>query len=136
MSYEQFNLHQQDLRGRVDSFAKAVFILAGGALTISIGLFVNKVELTSYLNAALKTSWWSLFTTIISLTLMQFTTITRDYFLGERWRNKLAGESDDASGAPGKLDAVIWVFGIIGLISFILGMLLMAYVATGVINGI
>jgi len=41
MSLEQFNTHQQDIRARTDSLARAVFVLSGGALSISIGIFAK-----------------------------------------------------------------------------------------------
>lgn len=58
-----FNQHQQDARGRLDTIAKAVFLLAGGALTLSINAFTGKdsVPIDCELAAYLKLSWGFLF---------------------------------------------------------------------------
>ncbi len=132
---DPFNEHQKDVRQRVDSLCKAVFVLAGGALTISIGIFTNaKIVLTEYLKCILTLSWWSLFICIISLVLVLFTVITRDYFFGEKWRKSYQGESKDLTGNPGVLEKIIWLLSIVGLIAFITGYFLLAYVATNAIN--
>ena len=136
MPIEQFNLHQADLKGRVDSFVKAIFVLSGGALTISIGLFTDstKITLTDCLKEILQFSWWALFIAIISLVLVQFITIIRDYFFGERWRENLDGANNDVTGKPGIADTVILLLGFLGLIGFVGGMLSLAYVSTKIIN--
>jgi len=64
---ELFNAHQEDVRRRADSLAKAIFVLSGGTLTVSIGIFTggSAPELTTDLLCVLKASWWSLFFAII-----------------------------------------------------------------------
>lgn len=64
MSLEQFNAHQQDVSARTDSLAKAIFVLSGGALSISIGIFSNLDKIPKYTASVLKLSWWSLTITI------------------------------------------------------------------------
>jgi len=39
--WELFSAHQEDVRRRLDSLVRAVFVLANGMLAISIGIFVN-----------------------------------------------------------------------------------------------
>lgn len=92
MSLEQFNSHQQDIRSRVDSLAKAVFVLSGGALSISIGIFSTSRSIPECVQSILKLSWWSLTFTILSLVMMLFVGIARDYLFGEQWRNQLDGK--------------------------------------------
>ena len=38
---ELFNAHQEDVRRRADSLAKSIFVLSGGTLTVSIGVFTG-----------------------------------------------------------------------------------------------
>ncbi|WP_296592434.1 hypothetical protein [Methylophaga sp.] len=132
---ELFNAHQEDVRRRADSLARAVFILAGGTLTLSITIFTG--EKASGLNLdhlyALKVSWWALFLSIVFLVLALTTIIARDYAFGERWRRQLSGEEVDASGCPTFVDVIIWGLSVVGLLSFLLGLLGQAYVASNLL---
>ena len=116
--------------------ARSVFFLSGGALTVSIGLFAKNSapNLPQYLINVLATGWYSLFASIIVLCIALTVIIARDYFLGERWRKAIHGGCIDASGRPGWFDIVIWVLGIAGLVSFLVGMFCLAYVSVGVLE--
>lgn len=128
---EIFNAHQEDVRRRADSLARAIFILAGGTLTLSIRIFTGHEapHLSADLICALKVSWWALFLSIVFLVLALTAIIARDYAFGERWRKKLNGENVDASGSPTAVEVVIWLLAIIGLLGFLVGLLGQAYVA-------
>jgi hypothetical protein len=132
---ELFNAHQEDVRRRADSLAKSIFILSGGTLTVSIGIFTGSSAptLTSDLSCILKASWWGLFLAIIFLVLTLIVIIARDYAFGERWRRQLNGQNIDVSGNPTFIEVVIWAFGIIGTLAFLGGILGQAYVASNVI---
>jgi hypothetical protein len=130
MSSEEFNKHQQDVRTRTDSFAKAIFVLSGGALSISIGLFLNsKSQLTVDLVPYLQVSWGLLATTILSLVVMLFLIIARDYRFGERWRSSLDGVLEGRAENHAPWDRVIWLLGFISLASFLFGFGLLVYSA-------
>ncbi len=133
--WEQFNAHQEDVRRRADSLSKAIFVLAGGTLTLSITIFTGESapDLTPGLACALKLSWWALFLSIVFLVLALTTIIARDYAFGERWRRKLEGEDVDASGSPTVVEIIIWVLAIVGLLTFLAGLLGQAYVASNVL---
>ena len=130
-----FNAHQEDVRRRADSLCRAVFVLDGGTLTVSIGIFTraSAPELPQSLSLALMGSWWFLFASIICGAIALFVIILRDYLLGERWRKKLLGHDEDASGEPGTFDSVIWAVGVLCIVGFIIGMLGQAYVATSLL---
>ncbi|MFT5545668.1 MAG: hypothetical protein ACI832_003438 [Rheinheimera aquimaris] len=134
MSLEQFNSHQQDIRSRVDSLAKAVFVLSGGALSISIGIFSTSRSIPECAQSILKLSWWSLTFTILSLVMMLFVGIARDYFFGEQWRNQLDGKIETANDRHPVTDLFIWLFATLGLITFMVGYIALAYVATSVLG--
>lgn len=110
-------------------------MLAGGSLTVSMGIFTraSAPELPPSLSIALMASWWFLFASIISGAIALFVIILRDYLLGERWRKRLLGHNEDASGEPGAFDSVIWAVGVSCIVWFIAGMLGQAYVATGLL---
>ncbi|AZR82802.1 hypothetical protein [Thiomicrospira sp. S5] len=130
MSVEEFNKHQQDVRTRTDSFTKAIFVLSGGALSISIGLFLSsKSQLSADLVFYLQFSWGLLATTILSLVVMLFLIIARDYRFGERWRLYLDGKLEGRPENHAPWDRVIWLLGIISLVSFVLGFGLLVYSA-------
>jgi hypothetical protein len=128
---EQFNEHQADVRKRADSLAKAIFLIAGGSLTVSIGLFTNDKAptLEAPLKAALKLSWGLLTASIISLVLMLSIVLLRDYFFGEKWRASFDDETIDGTNKPGSVETLIIIAGISGVLLFITGIALQAYVA-------
>jgi drug/metabolite transporter (DMT)-like permease len=131
MSLEEFNKHQQDVRVRTDSLARAVFILAGGALSISIGLFLNsKLSISHEIVSLLKFSWAMLALSILSLILMLTTVISRDYFFGERCRVQLNNSEPKEVDSHYSWDVGIWVLAMVGLFSFIVGFALLTYAAT------
>lgn len=133
---EQFNAHQADLRGRADSLVRAIFVIAGGSLTVSIGLFTDSSrELqTEGLILLLQLSWGALFASILSLTLSLLTIIYRDYAFGERWRQKLDGFRRDAPNDTGWREILIWIFASIGFVCFFIGMVGLALVASAAMS--
>lgn len=100
---KQFNAHQEDLRGRADSLVRAIFVLVGDALTVSIGFFgdSSRLMLSQDLIPILQTSWWGLFVSILCLASSLVAIIGRDYAFSERWRQKLDGNRQDAPNGPG-----------------------------------
>ncbi len=127
---ELFNPHQEDTRRRADSLIRAIFLISGGALTVSISIFTSKSspELIPALSCILKNSWWLLFISIISLALSLFLMLVRDYHAGENWRKKADFKKRSL------YDAAMWLLGIIGMICFIGGLLGLSYVSTSLIS--
>jgi hypothetical protein len=131
MSLEEFNKHQQDVRTRTDSLVKAILVLAGGALSISIGIFLNiKTTIQPEIIQMLKISWFALGLCILSLVLMLTTVLSRDYFFGERWRIQLNNPTNQNIDASMYWDIAIWLLAIIGLFAFIAGFSSLVYAAT------
>ena len=129
----QFNQHQQDARGRLDTIAKAVFLLAGGALTLSINTFTGKdaVSIGCELAAYLKLSWGFLFYSMIAFLLVIVSVLLDMFVFGERWRVQL-------DGGPEAKHFRIEIFQLIlaatALLAFILGFGFMAAVAIGMLD--
>jgi hypothetical protein len=132
---EMFNAHQEDVRRRADSLSRAIFVLAGGTLTLSISIFTSEKAplLSDTLSCVLKISWWTLFLSIVFLVLTLTTIIARDYTFGEKWRMKLGGKNVDVSGSPTFVDVIIWTLALSGLLSFLIGILGQAYVASNIL---
>lgn len=120
---EQFNVHQEDTRRRADSFCRAIFLLSGGMLTISIGIFSSGAApfLSENMSMLLKVSWWGLFASILFLSLSLTIIIMRDYALGERWRKLLNGKLKEIKDVIPWVEYLIWITAIVGLIGFLLG---------------
>ncbi|WP_018862962.1 MULTISPECIES: hypothetical protein [unclassified Thioalkalivibrio] len=132
---QQFNAHQEDVRRRADSLARAMFLLSGGALTVSIGIFTNHAapQLEPELACVLRGSWWSLVSSILLLIFCLIAIIARDYAFGERWRSAMDAPE---KGAPRQFlwpEIVIWALGLVAVAAFTLGMLGLARVATGLL---
>lgn len=133
---EQFNAHQADVRGRADSLVRAIFVLAGGSLTVSIGFFSGSSRelLSEDLIPILQASWWGLFASILSLASSLVAIIGRDYAFGERWRQQIDGKWRDAPNDPGWCEWLIWILAATGFACFILGMVGLAYVASATVS--
>ena len=135
---ELFNDHQRDTRHRMDFLTKAVLALASGSLTVSFGVFIGKDDLKvdPAILWQLKASWWLLFVLIIALVLALWFVLIRDYFLGEKWRKKLAGFISGEITRAVAWDVTIWIFGVLGLGSFLTGMIMLACFSTNAITTI
>ena len=139
---EQFNTHQQDLRNRAQSLVRAIFVLAGGALTVSIGVFAgpNGQKLGCKETLLLQISWLSLFLCILLFVFSLTAIIQRDYDFGERWRQKRkeekqkALEKGDIDEMRPEMERLIWRLSYGGLAAFCIGMLGLAIVAISVVG--
>jgi hypothetical protein len=126
-----FNRHQEDTRKRIDTIAKSALLISGGALTVSVGIFLraDRPKLLPGLLSILQFSWYALFYCLIAFVFVMGFMVLAAYVLGERWRRKLNNESVDASGWPPSLSLMAWFFGITGLMAFLIGLGCLAYVA-------
>jgi hypothetical protein len=115
-----FNRHQEDTRKRIDTISKSVLLISGGALTVSIGIFLrtDRPKLLPGLLCVLQFSWYTLFYCLIAFILVMGFMVLAAYVFGERWRRKLKGEKIDASGWPPSLSLAAWLFGITGIMLF------------------
>lgn len=78
--------------------------------------------------------WRALFGSIVSYLIVIGTMMIRDYRFGERWRSRINGEIVDASGKPGWLDVVMWIFGIASALSLVAGLGLLAWVSSSLLG--
>lgn len=120
----------KELRGRVDSLAGAVFLVAGGALTLSISVLLNLKESTPsiycYAND-ISYSWYMLLASIILFVVLKMWLIFQAFM-----RGFMVSEKHNATVKY--TNTVGWLLGLSGLSSFILGMYKLISVAVGVVN--
>jgi hypothetical protein len=134
--FVEFNTHARDLTNRVNFLAQAIFILAAGSLSASIAVFTGarNIKLSHNLANSLAISWWSLVLSVVLIASMLTLIILRDYFIAEKWRAALYDDKKEVNDKPGIADIAIISLGVLGMVSFIIGFLGLAYVATNIIG--
>jgi hypothetical protein len=135
---ENFNEHQADTRARVDTLAKLVFAISGGALTISLGLFLreNAPVLDASQAALLRSSWLCLFAGMAGFALVLATLITQAYLLSIDWRAQLEGKEPRSAFFTWsrRTEFVSWFFGLPAFISFLYGLGSLAWLAMSLVH--
>lgn len=102
---EQFNAHQQDTSNRGTTLVKAILLIAGGALTVSIGTFAknDSSQMMGAVKILLQLSWFGLIGAILLLVTSLVIIIARDYSFGERWRISRRNKR------PIEKEVIVWV---------------------------
>lgn len=135
---DRFSAYQADTRQRVDTLIKAVFVLSGGALTISIGVFLRHEapQLTPRITELLQYSWYLLFFSLAASAIVLFIMITQGYYVGELWnRAQKTGENKIDSSLVLKISRIVnWSLGIAGFVSFLVGLWMLAFVSVAAIE--
>jgi hypothetical protein len=125
--------YQADTRQRVDTLVKAIFVLSGGALTISIGIFLRTgaQQLSADLAQLLQKSWWLLFYSLAACATVFFLMICQGYRLAALWEDAFnSGDNEIAASRLLQAMRIInWSLGVTGFLSFIVGLALLAYVS-------
>jgi hypothetical protein len=125
--------HETDTRQRVDTLIKAIFVLSGGALTISIGLFLRSgaPQLSEALIRVLQQSWWLLFYSLAASATVLAIMIFQGYRYVALWKkafNENSGQISDSFLL--KLTRIAnWSLGVTGFTAFLIGLALLAYVS-------
>ncbi|HCW89247.1 MAG TPA: hypothetical protein DHU56_04210 [Marinobacter sp.] len=130
---DRINSYQADTRQRIDTLIKSILVLSGGALTISIGIFLRPgaPDLEKQLLPVLQVSWGLIFYAMASAALVLFIMICQGYCLGELWKRKQRTGIDSIQGNRLLLffRYLSWCFGTTGFISFLSGLGALAYVS-------
>ncbi len=125
-NYEEW----KEIRSRADSIATAVFLISGGALSLSINVMVgnkNKLQLSSALLENITLAWYSLLTAIICFLLIKV------YFIGIAMVRQFKPQLINAHLF--KINIVSWVLGLVAFGSFAFGMYKMVQAAVVTIGG-
>lgn len=124
------NTSLQDLRSRVDTLAKSIFLIAGGAITLSVNLYLNKKSAFTNVINHLKTSWFYLLASILLFAVVIGLLIIQGYLCGEFYRAKIL-KNDNSNTEPNRfLDIAALAMGILGFAFFIIGMRYLILTAT------
>ena len=130
---DRINSYQADTRQRVDTLIKSILVLSGGALTISIGIFLRDGAPTlepKYMHV-LQYSWALIFYAMASSALVLFCMVCQGYYFGELWKVRLETGVNRIAGNKILLTSRVlnWLFGVSGFVSFIGGLGALAYVS-------
>lgn len=123
------NQEWEEVRSRIDSLASAVFVLSGGALSISIGLVFGHTELVSSEPTAggvLLWAWWLLVYPIMAFVFLKANVIVQKYIL-------LDHPERHETVRP-ITNGISWLFGVSGVLSFCAGMVCLVVVAQSLVN--
>jgi hypothetical protein len=125
MTIENNSEAWRELRSRVDSIANAVFLVATGALSLSITVALGEKRPVSFSEVAIALTtqaWYALLAAIILFLLLK-THLVFQAFARQFWP-----EFVDKYLAT--LNVIGWVFGICGMLAFIGGLVQMIRAAT------
>jgi len=129
-------LHEyiSETRHRVDTLIKAMFVLCGGALTISIGIFLrpDAPTLTIVETARLRWSWGLLFASVAAGALLMFVMICQGYVMAADTERQLSqqGYVPPTRFFAGKtVQKANWFIGTAAVIAFLIGIFLLACVS-------
>ena len=135
---DRFSAYQADTRQRVDTLVKLIFVLSGGALTISIGVFLRQEApaLTPEATQLLQYSWYLLYFALAAAAIILFVMIAQGYVVGELWNQaQETGENRIEISSVLKVARIMnWIFGITGFVSFLVGLSLLAFVSVSAIG--
>jgi hypothetical protein len=130
--------YQADTRQRVDTLIKAIFVLSGGALTISIGIFLRAgaPQLSASLVYLLQKSWWLLFYSLAASASVLFIMICQGYWHTALWQQAFdKSENKIPASVFLKLTRIVnWILGITGFVAFLIGLAVLAYVSVAAIT--
>ena len=124
-NYEEW----KEIRSRVDSIANAIFLISGGALSISISVMLsNKAAgLVTPLVASTASRGWYLLASSIVLMLVLKTNLIFQAFM-------LQFKTNVVNRYLRVFNAVSWAIGLSGLLLFVWGIWLLVTAATGIMN--
>ncbi len=134
---ELLSEHWSETRKRVDTMAKTIFLLSGGALTVSFGIFIRQDSplLTGFQSSVLRCSWWSLFGSMVGFALILGILIIQSSLQGSIWGAEFAGSKPTFSAkwvaATARLN---WLLGVFAFALFIGGLGALAWLASQIVR--
>ncbi len=120
----------QETRQRVDSLSNAIFLIAGGALTLSISILLNLKDtglLTTSVQLKTSYAWYFLLATIFMFLLLKGNLILQAFMRGTM-------SSEKFNSMLTITNTVSWVLGVVGFLLFTSGMLFLVQSAVLIIN--
>lgn len=119
----------REIRSRVDSIANAVFLIAGGALSLSVSVLVDGkasgIVSEEVANLA-ATSWYCLLGAVVFFLLLKADLVLQAYLLQFK--------AEFVNNNLGKLNGAAWGLGLAGFVLFIVGLACMVRTAVLVVR--
>jgi hypothetical protein len=123
-----------ETRQRVDTFIKALLVLAGGALTVSIGVFLRPDA--PYLDSGqalyLRRAWGLIFYSLAAEASLMAVMIVQGYWESSTWLK--GARSRRERGLRLLVQVVNWFLGASGFLAFLVGLGFLAYVSATAIT--
>ena len=135
---EMCNTYLRENRGRADGLVRGLLLITGGALTLSLNAFLREhaIQILPGYVSTLKCAWGLLFAAMVCAILVPLSLIIGARFHGIRWRRHLAeGRPDDELRQPIWSDRFAWTFGLASIAACCGGLVLLARIAIGTLNG-
>lgn len=125
--HEELISKWKEIRARIDSLINEVFLISGGALALSVTALLGlrqSCALTTKVKCIASFAWFALTATIILFIFLKGLLIWQSY------QECTTGNKKHLS----KTNRLAWLLGIFGTLTFIIGMCLMVYSATIIIE--
>ena len=118
----------KEIRARADSLATALFLVAGGALSVSIAVLLGKdhPSLSESTKCLVSVSWYLLVYAIAAFVFVKGLLIVQAY--------KFNTQPPNAGAWQAVTTRLNWLLGASGLVTFVLGMFLLVRAATAALN--
>jgi hypothetical protein len=114
----------REIRSRADSIASAVFLISGGALSLSISVILGNKDsgfITSKVACLATISWYTLLAAVVLFLLLKGHMIFQAYLLQFK--------PDYLNNHLRLLNGVGWTIGILGFVAFCIGMAILVQTA-------
>lgn len=126
---EDVNPHWTEIRSRVDSLSNEIFLISGGALTLSVTVLLGLKQthtITQEVQNISSCAWIALIAAILFFVLLKGLLIWQSFRM-------VAGPVIIKSHMV-KSNKLAWTLGVLGATAFILGLCLIAYSAMQIIK--
>jgi hypothetical protein len=120
---EVLNRTLRDLRTRVDTLAKSIYLIGGGAIVLSVNLYLAKKNQLDKILCYLKTSWILFGLSILLFAVVTGCLIVQAYRNTEYYREKIASDQKIEEQPKRCFDYAALVFGVLGFLLFALGLI-------------
>lgn len=128
-SIEHNNADWKEMRTRVDSIASAVFLIGGGALSLSMSVVISNFEnltISMEMVSDISSAWFSLFGAIGLALFMKISMVFQSFLLQEK--TEFMGNNYN------KFNIFGWVFGSLSFILFCIGFYLTVFFGINLIS--
>lgn len=117
----------KEIRARVDSIANALFLVGGGALSVSIAVLLGKDarKLSEIASSLVAISWYSLLYSVVAFAFIKGILIVQAYALYSNSSRKVTWHL--------LTTRLNWCLGVTGMLAFVVGLFLLVKVAAGAI---